>query len=132
MRVNMSFGENIEDLPAEFQRLVQKATSDMEDVLESLRDLEDSVLDGNPYTSHQAVEEVRQSLMPIDSRLEDLQTLLKGYQSALTQLLAAASAPPSQAPAPQQAAPPQQSVDELLDMASDSTAYDFGGTDEEK
>ena len=87
MKVNLSFEVDLEKVPEEIQKLTIRSAQNLGAIHDSLRAI--TVLERNPYIVHKEVDGVRQALLGLDSSLEEIQTLLSGYQAALTQVMAA-------------------------------------------
>ena len=85
MRVNVQYGVELDEVPVEIQRLLDQAAEQLENLLHTAHKIK--VVGGNPYLAHEEIEKIRLALPSFDTSLEDIQSLLKGYQAALTQLM---------------------------------------------
>jgi hypothetical protein len=85
MKVNLQFSVDIDRVPDEIGRLIFKTAMEMVTAADELKMVD--IIDGNPYYANKQVDEVRQSLVPLDNALEEIQALIVSYQVALTEVM---------------------------------------------
>ena len=85
MKVNLNFSVDIDRVPDEIWRLICGLSDELKTLSDELKMVD--ITDGNPYYANKQVDDIRKSLVPVDSALEEVQTLIVGYQAALTQIM---------------------------------------------
>lgn len=84
MRAKISYTVDIKDVPAEVNKLLQPAL----DILSSTSSTVVSLNKDNVMTVINQIEEIRKTLLDVDTRLSDCYSILAGYTTAITDSLA--------------------------------------------
>ena len=128
MKVNLQLSVDIDRVPDEIHRLIIIASRELHDAAKALEYVD--ITDGNPYYANEGVDKVRQTLVPIDTALEEIQVLIAGYQSALTEIMSASMEVPEEGHAGTLASPSAETI-AGWDKSLTNLREQLGGSDDE-
>lgn len=98
MRVKISYGIEVDDVPKEVQRLFDGVGENL-DTLSKQADTIDDLLDNEESEACLSVmRKMRETLADMDARVEDLSSIMEGYNAYLNQIGVQNESPPERRP----------------------------------
>lgn len=79
MRVRISYGADVEDVPEELEQIFSYVMEKSGKVMNQIRQVESCIYDEDLETAFNLIEKTRLGLSKLDARLADIQSIAGGY-----------------------------------------------------